>query len=73
MATATYTSCIDQIGETAGTVWQLLSDVGPLSLSKLARQIDAPRDVVMQAIGWLAREDKIWIDEESRSRIVSLR
>ena len=29
--------------------------------------------VVMQAIGWLAREDKIAIDEESRSKVVSLR
>jgi hypothetical protein len=27
----------------------------------------------MQAIGWLAREDKIDIAEEGRSRVVSLR
>ena len=73
MATATDTSCIDQIGETAGAVWRLLSEDGPLSVSKLSRQLDAPRDLVMQAVGWLAREEKIWIEEESRSRVVYLR
>ena len=72
MATAAYSSCIDQIGETAGAVWRLLDDRGPLSLSKLAREIDEPRDVVMQAVGWLARENKIRIEEEARSRVVYL-
>jgi hypothetical protein len=27
----------------------------------------------MQALGWLAREDKIAIEEEARARVVSLR
>jgi len=27
----------------------------------------------MQALGWLAREDKIQIDEAGRSRVVSLK
>jgi hypothetical protein len=35
--------------------------------------VDEPRDVVMQAVGWLAREDKIDIEENSRSRVVSLK
>ena len=34
---------------------------------------DAPRDVVMQGLGWLAREDKVNIEEEARSRVVSLK
>ncbi len=72
MATATETYCVDQIGEVAGLVWKLLAQHGPLSTAKLARQIDEPRDIVMQAIGWLAREDKIVIEEESRSRMVRL-
>jgi len=73
MATATGSSCIEQIGETAGGVWKLLADRGPLSLAKLAREMDVPRDVVMQAVGWLAREDKVRIEEESRTRVVYLR
>ena len=72
MATIEVSSPICHIGETAGAVWHLLSDHGPLALSKIPKEVDAPRDVVMQAIGWLAREDKLRIEEEGRSRIVSL-
>jgi hypothetical protein len=73
MATAQDTSTIDQIGEIAGQVWHLLDEQGSLSLARIVKDIDAPRDVVMQAIGWLAREDKIAIEEEARSKVVSLR
>lgn len=66
-------SCIGQIGETAGQVWHTLDVNGPLSITKLLKQVDAPRDTVMQAIGWLAREDKVDIDETSRGRVVVLR
>lgn len=71
MATATERSIL-QIGEIAGAVWRVLSDQGPLSTAKLLKAVDSPRDLVMQAVGWLAREDKIVIDD-SRSRVVSLR
>jgi len=73
MATATSLSCVDQIGETAGAVWRLLDQRGRLTMAKLVKGVGEPRDVVMQAIGWLAREDKIWIEEERRSRFVSLK
>ena len=49
------------------------SEDGPMSMAKLVQAVGGPRDVVMQALGWLAREDKICIEEEGRSRIVSLR
>ena len=71
MATATM-SGIDQIGETAGVVWHILDENGPMSLAKLAKSMDVPRDVVMQAIGWLAREEKVEIEEASRGRIIRL-
>ena len=67
MATAQH-SCVDQIGDTAGTIWQDLNQHGPRSLTQLTKEIDAPRDVIMQAVGWLAREDKILIDEDGRGR-----
>jgi DNA-binding GntR family transcriptional regulator len=73
MATATEIDCFGQIGETAGDIWRLLDGNGPMSTAKLVKELNAPRDVVMQALGWLAREDKIQIEEESRSRVVSLR
>jgi hypothetical protein len=73
MATTSPTTCVEQIGETAGLVWATLSQNGPLSLAQVVKNVGRPRDLVMQAVGWLAREDKIWIEEEGRKRIVSLR
>lgn len=64
---------VAQIGETAGLVWDWLDTNGSASPAKIARELDAPRDLVMQAMGWLAREDKLVIEEGPRSRIVSLR
>ena len=63
---------VEQIGETAGKVWHCLDESGGMSTTKLVKSIDAPRDSVMQAVGWLAREDKITIDETSRGRVISL-
>ena len=63
---------VDQIGETAGIVWQTLNDNGPMSITKLVKAADMPRDTVMQAIGWLAREGKLTIEGE-RTRMISLR
>ena len=74
MATAIRTSCLSEIGETAGKLWHVLDLKGPQTLTKLLKEVDdVPRDVVMQAIGWLAREDKLEIEEEGRTRVVSLR
>ncbi len=73
MATATPESCLAEIGETAGQVWRLLEKKGPVTLAKLVKDIDIPRDTIMQALGWLAREDKIEIEENGRTRTVSLR
>lgn len=73
MATAHH-FCVDQIGDTAGLIWQHLREIGPRTLTQLTKDIDAPRDVIMQALGWLAREDKLSIEEEGRSKkIVTLR
>ncbi len=73
MASDAAVPCVQTIGETAGRVWHALDDDGPQPLSKLIKRIDEPRDVVMQAVGWLAHEEKIWIEPEGRKRIVSLR
>ena len=72
MATAEYHDCVYQIGAVAGLVWQTLYDEQPISVAKLARTVEAPRDIVMQAIGWLAREGKVEIEETSRGRVIRL-
>ncbi len=66
-------SCVAQIGEMAGVVWRTLNANGAMSLTKLVKSVGQPRDMVMQAVGWLAREDKVWIEDHGRSRIISLR
>jgi len=73
MAEATSICCIDQIGDTAGLVWACLHDNGPMSLAKLTKELDATRDVVMQSVGWLAREGKVEIQEKNRARFISLK
>ena len=73
MSTVALVDCGELIGQTAGKVWHFLEDNGPMSVSKLVKAIDCPRDNIMQAIGWLAREDKVNIEEVSRGRIISLR
>ena len=72
MATASPVSCVANIGEVAGIVWRVLSEKGPLSMTKLVKAVGEPRDTVMQALGWLAREGKINIDDDGRNRMVSL-
>ncbi|MBI81704.1 MAG: hypothetical protein CMJ81_00775 [Planctomycetaceae bacterium] len=61
-----------QIGQTAGQIWHLLNEEGPLSFAKLVKQLDQNRDVVMQAVGWLAREEKVNIQETNRGGVASL-
>jgi len=74
MSSASDDSCMVHIGETAGAVWKALADKGPLSMAKLVKAVGEPRDTVMQALGWLAREGKICIQQgRGQSRIVSLR
>ncbi len=63
----------DQIGKTAGEVWRILVEEGEQSLSALKKKIEAPSDMVLAAIGWLAREDKLKFNPKGRSMRVGLR
>ena len=60
------------MGTMAGRIWTILRYHGKQSVSALVKRIGAPRDYVMEGIGWLAREGKIRVVEESRVRVVSL-
>ena len=63
---------VDRIGLVAGEVWHLLHEAGSQSPTQLADRIKAPRDLVMQAVGWLAREGKLQIQEQGRRKTVAL-
>jgi hypothetical protein len=73
MAKATPVSFIPHVGQVAGVIWQTLTDSGPLTVTKLVKVVGEHPNTVMLALGWLAREEKINIDDEGRNRIVSLR
>lgn len=64
---------VERIGLTAGDIWRLLETEGPLPISKIIKRVDAQRDVVLQALGWLAREDKVFIEDDGRSRTIFLK
>jgi hypothetical protein len=55
----------EEIGKTAGAIWQVLSTQGELSLTQLKNQVKARAPVFDWAIGWLAREDQIVIPARS--------
>ncbi|MCI0334515.1 MAG: winged helix-turn-helix domain-containing protein [Planctomycetes bacterium] len=61
------------IGDAAGKVWGLLSTDGGQSIAAIKKSVDAPPDVVLAAIGWLAREDKLDFETSGRTVKISLR
>ena len=63
----------DEIGAVAGLVWHTLSERGDQSLAAIKKAVDAPGDLVMAAIGWLAREGKLNFDAGNRTLKISLR
>jgi winged helix-turn-helix protein DUF2582 len=47
------------VGETAGKIWQALSNDGPQTVTQLKKKVNGSSEVVNLALGWLAREDKV--------------
>jgi hypothetical protein len=59
----------EDVGYVAGEVWACLDRDGAQTVAAVKKAVDAPGDLVMAAIGWLAREDKL---EFSRDRSVKI-
>jgi len=64
---------ISKIGETAGKVWEFLEENGEASLTQLKKGVKADPNLILQAIGWLAREDKLRIEKKDRYVIYALK
>ena len=60
----------EDIGTAAGVVWGFLNDNGATSLTK---GTDLPKELALQAIGWLAREDKLVFEKTVRGRLIVLK
>jgi len=61
-----------QIGDVAGAIWRVLHEKDKVSLSTLPKVVKEKESVALQAIGWLAREDKIQYLTEGKTTFVTL-
>ncbi len=64
---------VNEVGETAGLLWHTLEAQGPMKLAQLKKQLKASDTMLLMALGWLAREDKIEFESHARSFIVRLK
>ncbi len=63
----------EEIGATAGAIWQALNAKDELSLLQLKREVKGKTPLFDWSIGWLAREDKVVITPEKRSFRIQLK
>lgn len=61
------------IGHAAGDVWGYLSGGQPRTIAEIKKSVNAPADVVVAAIGWLAREDKLVFVTNGKTVKIGLR
>ena len=64
---------ITKIGIVAGEIWQLLDKKEKSDLQYIIQNIDAPKEIILMSIGWLAREGHIVLEGETPNHVVSLR
>jgi hypothetical protein len=63
----------EQIGHVAGDLWRLLDKDGAQNLAEIKQAIPASNELVLAAIGWLAREDKLEFTASGKTVQISLR
>ena len=63
----------EEIGKTAGAIWDALKTRGELSLSELKHAVKGNEPTFDWAIGWLARKNQIAITPEKRSFRIRLK
>jgi len=62
----------DQIGNTAGRVWDHLNSRGETTVAKLKTELHEKDDMLHMALGWLARENRIVLEKEKKSTKIKL-
>jgi len=62
----------NKIGEISGKIWKILGEKEDVELSKLPQILKEKGEIVYQALGWLAREDKINYHSKEKKTFVSL-
>jgi len=62
----------EKIGKTAGIIWKTLKSKGEVNISQLPKILKEKSEITYQALGWLAREDKITYRKKNERIFVSL-
>ena len=63
----------DQIGWSAGQIYDYLNNNGEVSFSKIKKELDLSGNFADLGLGWLAREDKVEISKKGASVNVRLK
>ena len=62
----------DKVREAAGKTWRYLGQNGEINVAQLPKILKEKDTVIYQALGWLAREDKLAYTTKNRRTFVSL-
>lgn len=55
---------IELYGQNAGKVWETLENNGPSNTDKIIKNTGLTKQDFYVAVGWLARENKVWLNED---------
>ena len=63
----------EQIIESAGQIYNYLSNKGEVSISKMKKDLSLGENFAEMGLGWLSREDKLEYTQKAKSVTVKLR
>ena len=63
----------EQIGQSAGQIYNYLNSNGESTFSKIKKELDLKGNFADLGLGWLAREDKVEISKKGASVSVRLK
>ncbi|MBR1776675.1 winged helix-turn-helix domain-containing protein [bacterium] len=63
----------EQIIESAGTIYNYLSNKGEVSINKMKKDLSLNDNFTEMGLGWLSREDKLEYTQKAKSVTVKLR
>ena len=63
----------EQIGMSAGQIYNFLNNNGETTFSKIKKELDLKGNFADLGLGWLAREDKVEISKKGSSVNVRLK
>ena len=63
----------EKAGETAGKIWTVLNEKGAMTLKQIKKAAKINEKDFYLGLGWVLREDKLTIDEESSETTFELK